>query len=95
MALVNQLRAQTGLPIVVTGDFNDKAKAFTTMTQQAGLHAANQGPGGRMPRLMTLDWLFGSKAVDFSHYTHLVKGIHGRITDHSVLVSDVHIAKGG
>jgi endonuclease/exonuclease/phosphatase family metal-dependent hydrolase len=91
--LINDLKAKTNLPIVVTGDFNDKQKAFDVMTKQAGLHAANQAPGGKAPRLMTLDWIFGSKQVDFSSYTRLAKGIVGRITDHGVLTTKVHIEK--
>jgi endonuclease/exonuclease/phosphatase family metal-dependent hydrolase len=91
--LINDLKAKTNLPVIVTGDFNDKQKAFDVMTKQAGLHAANQTPAGTAPKLMTLDWIFGSKQVDFSNYTRLAKGIVGRITDHGVLMSKVHIDK--
>lgn len=90
-ALVNRLKQQTGLPVVVTGDFNDKEKAFTTMTGQAGLHAANAGPGGRMPKRMSLDWIFGSQSVRFSGFTNVVKGVYHRITDHAMIMSRAHI----
>jgi endonuclease/exonuclease/phosphatase family metal-dependent hydrolase len=90
VALINELKQKTGLPVIVTGDMNDKAIAFTRMTKEAGLKAAN-APNGRMPKHMSLDWIFGSKSVDFSGFKRLAKGVVGRITDHGVLVSKVHI----
>jgi endonuclease/exonuclease/phosphatase family metal-dependent hydrolase len=90
IALVNELKAKTGLPVIVTGDQNDKEIAFRRMTGEAGMKAANS-PNGRMPKHMSLDWIFGSKAVDFSGFARLTKGIVGRITDHGVIVSKAHI----
>jgi endonuclease/exonuclease/phosphatase family metal-dependent hydrolase len=90
VALINELKQKTGLPVIVTGDLNDKEIAFKRMTQEAGLKAAN-APNGRMPKRMSLDWIFGSKGVDFSGFTRLTKGVIGRITDHGVLVSKVRI----
>lgn len=90
VALINELKRKTGLPVIVTGDMNDKEIAFKRMTQEADLKAAN-APNGRMPKHMSLDWIFGSKAVDFSGFKRLAKGVVGRITDHGVLVSKVHV----
>lgn len=89
IALLNDLK-KSGIPVIMTGDMNEKERAFTKMTRDAGMKAANS-PNGRMPKLMTLDWIFGSKSVDFSRFTRLTKGVVGRITDHGVLMSKVHI----
>ena len=43
IALVNQLKASNGLPIVWTGDMNSKKQVFCRVTKQAGMVSASGG----------------------------------------------------
>ena len=65
IALVNQLRASNGLPIVWTGDMNAKKQVFCRVTQQAGMVSASGGYRSattcQPPSGMVVDWIFGSQ----------------------------------
>ncbi len=89
--LVSRLQRETGLPVVVTGDMNEKDVYFRDMTQQAGMHAANQGPGGKAPRQMGIDWIFGSAAVKFSRFLRERGPLGKKVSDHAMLVTEVSI----
>ena len=91
IALVNQLKASNGLPIVWTGDFNARGQAFCRVTKQAAMVSASGGyrspttcqpPGG-----MVVDWIFGSQ-VQFSNYVQDRSRKVARTTDHHMLVAD-------
>ena len=65
IALVNQLKASNGLPIVWTGDMNAKKQVFCRVTKQAGMVSASGGlpqrPHLQPPPGMVVDWIFGSQ----------------------------------
>ena len=79
-----------GQPVFLTGDFNERQRAFCEITGKLGLVAPRGGshsagscypPSGKL----RVDWIYGSKDVTFSRYredrTPLVK----LMTDHAVL----------
>jgi alpha-tubulin suppressor-like RCC1 family protein/endonuclease/exonuclease/phosphatase family metal-dependent hydrolase len=79
-----------GQPVFLTGDFNERQRAFCEITGKLGLVAPRGGshsggtcypPSGKV----RVDWIYGSKDVSFSRYredrTPLVK----LMTDHAVL----------
>jgi endonuclease/exonuclease/phosphatase family metal-dependent hydrolase len=92
IALVNQLKASNGLPIVWTGDFNAKKQVFCRVTQQAGMISASGGSRTattcQPPPGMVVDWIFGSK-VAFSNYQQDRSAKVVRTTDHHMLLADV------
>src|SRR3954453_16649412 len=87
--LVRRLQA-TGVPVVFTGDFNERGEAFCRMTA-AGLHAANGGSrsNGRCypPRASGIDWIFGSSQVQFSDYLRQRNSLVRRATDHPIVLA--------
>jgi hypothetical protein len=94
IGLVNRLRAETGLPVVVTGDMNERAAYFCPMTTQTDLAAANGGSTGSAcvpPPAMQVDWIFGSPEIVFSGYAADRAAPVPRITDHAVVQAEGYL----
>jgi exonuclease III len=89
--LVNRLRKETGLPVFVTGDMNEREEYYDTLTRQTEMVAANSGPRGQRPKQMGIDWIFGSPDVHFSNYTRDRSALVKRTTDHPMIVSKARI----
>lgn len=92
IGMVNRLKAESGLPVVVTGDMNERDKYFCRMTGGAPMIAANGGSydasGCHPPRNMAVDWMFGSSEFFFLSYVADRSPLVRRTTDHPVVVSD-------
>jgi hypothetical protein len=92
--LARQLH-KTGLPVFLTGDMNEREKAFCPLTGKAPLHAARGGShrDGRChadnPRYV--DWIFGSRQVGFTGYVEDRGGLDRRTSDHPVVVGTAHL----
>ena len=80
----------------LVGDFNERQRAFCEVTGQldfvaprGGSHAGGtcKPPSG----MVRIDWIFGSKNVDYSGYTEDVSPLVKLITDHSVLRTNVSV----
>lgn len=94
IGLVRELRA-TGVPVVLMGDFNERDKAFCTVTQQGQMNAANGGSAGppcRTPPNMGIDWIFGTQDIGFADYVRLSQGVIGRVSDHPMIISRATLA---
>jgi hypothetical protein len=92
--LANQLITQTGLPVFVTGDMNERAAYFCRFTSQAPMVAARGGSnnGRCLPgRPRAVDWIFGSQGVDFLDYREDRSPLVDITTDHPVIVARVRI----
>ncbi|GAB4011599.1 cutinase family protein [Nocardioides ultimimeridianus] len=78
--------AKDKLPIVLTGDFNQKAWVYCQITGRTALRAASGGSNNgtcRPPARMRVDWLFGSGG-SWSAY-HLSDGTEvNRTSDHAI-----------
>lgn len=86
--VVKQL-AGDGLPVLVTGDLNEHAKAFRRIACPTDLNAAvggeTQGSTCRLPKAMRVDWIFGRGSFD---NTEVNQGAQvRRTTDHAVVSS--------
>ncbi len=93
--LVNTLINRTGLPVLVTGDMNEKAAYFCRFTAGAPMVAARGGSNvGRClagkPR--AIDWIFGSQGVQFLGYVEDRSPLVDRTTDHPVVSARVRVA---
>jgi hypothetical protein len=92
--LVNELR-QSGLPVFITGDMNERDYYFCRMTGEAPMKAARGGTNlngvcdAQNPP--SVSWIFGSKQLAFSGYVEDKSEFVQKITDHRVLFSDVSI----
>ena len=84
----------TGLPVFLTGDMNERAPYFCRLTASAPMVAARGGShtgaclAGR-PR--AVDWIFGSQGVDFTSYDEDRSHLVDVTTDHPVVTAGVHL----
>lgn len=95
LPVLAQLRKESGLPVFLVGDFNEKASLFCKVTSRTDLRAANGGssggscspPGGRL----RVDWIFGSPDATMTGYRDEQGADIRRITDHALLWTDVTV----
>jgi hypothetical protein len=85
VALVNRLRSH-GTPVVVTGDFNDRAAFFCPISRGTGVASADGShlTNGRcrLPRETGVDWIVGTRKVDFDRFHRVRTGLVRRTSDH-------------
>lgn len=92
--LVRRLQAQTDHPVVLMGDFNERAEAFCAVTARAPLQASNGGSTGggcRPPGDMGIDWIFGTLDLEFTNHVRTRAGLVARASDHPIVVADAVI----
>ena len=91
--LVNRLHRSTGLPVIVTGDMNERDEYFCKMTGQAPMVAANGGSNVDgvcvAPRPSVIDWIFATRGVTFSDYVRDVSPLVRRASDHPMFAATV------
>lgn len=95
---IDRLKQVTGKgdPVFLIGDFNERQRAFCEVTGELDFVAPRGGShtnGNCQPPtgLVRIDWIFGSKNVDYSGYTEDVSPLVKLITDHSVLRTQVSV----
>lgn len=88
IAKINELAESTGLPIVLTGDFNEKERAFCAFTGSTPLESAVGGSNDgacRLPANAKIDWIFASPEIVRHSYDVSRAAPVPAITDHSVM----------
>ncbi len=80
-AFIKELEA-TGVPVIVAGDFNDDKEATSAMTQ-GGLTTVADPTGNAR----NIDWMFGSKGVQFGTTTKDNAPKQDKISDHPIVVT--------
>ncbi len=89
--LAHRLKAATGDPVLLMGDFNERAEAFCRVTGAGRLRASAGGSVGgpcRPPADLGIDWIFGTLDVSFENHTRTRGGLISRATDHPVVITD-------
>jgi endonuclease/exonuclease/phosphatase family metal-dependent hydrolase len=92
IAHLTQLHQQDGVPVVVTGDFNERAEIFCRFTAGGVFSAAaggSTGVGCAPPSSMQVDWIFGSSGVSFADYA---VSDTGRASDHAMVHATATLA---
>jgi hypothetical protein len=95
--LFNQLRADTGLPVVSTGDFNEREVVMCRFATGAAMHSADGGyadaAGCHPPAQMRwVDWIFGTDDITFSNYLGDRSAYVSRTSDHPLVRADALIS---
>lgn len=84
VSILDGLR-QSGLPVLVTGDMNDRELFYCNVVPQAGLSASNGGSYASgcspPPQPISVDWVVGS-GVTWSEYWRDTTSVTARISDH-------------
>ncbi len=85
IAHLTALHEEDGVPVIVTGDFNERDEIFCRFTAGGVFSAAAGGSnsgGCAPPPSMQVDWIFGSSDVAFDSY-----GVTdtGRASDHAMV----------
>lgn len=95
IALVNRLRAESGLPVYVTGDMNERDVYFCRVTSGTDMVAANGGSnanGACAPARPTyIDWIFGSPETTFSGFVANRGPRIRKSTDHPMIVAQAEL----
>ncbi|HET7386502.1 MAG TPA: endonuclease/exonuclease/phosphatase family protein [Nocardioidaceae bacterium] len=93
-ALARQLQP-TGIPVFLTGDYNERAEAFCPITGTAPMIAARGGTNvdGVCDPMHPwyVDWVFGSRGVGFTDYAEIRGRLDRRTSDHPMIVATAHI----
>ncbi|MGH3345497.1 MAG: cutinase family protein, partial [Nocardioides sp.] len=85
-----------GNPVFLVGDFNERHRAFCEVTGKLRLVAPRGGshrggdcnpPAGRL----RVDWIFGSRSVEYSRYREDRSALVSLMTDHAVLRTRVRV----
>jgi endonuclease/exonuclease/phosphatase family metal-dependent hydrolase len=86
------LRA-TGRPVLFTGDFNDRQKAFCPLTQNKLTISPNSIPAMACayPRQTSIDWIFAAGQVRFSNFLRDTYTQTARISDHPIVQARAHL----
>ncbi|MBL0748564.1 endonuclease/exonuclease/phosphatase family protein [Nocardioides baculatus] len=85
IAHLTALHEADGTPVIVTGDFNERAEIFCRFTAGGVFSAAaggSTGGGCAPPSSMQVDWIFGSTGVAFDGYA---VSDTGRASDHAMV----------
>ena len=96
--LANRLKSATGDPVILMGDFNERAEAFCRVTGGGKLSASAGGSVGgpcRPPRDLGIDWIFGTRDLSFESHVRTRGGLISRATDHPVVVADAVVTPAG
>jgi hypothetical protein len=79
--------------VFLTGDFNDREKAFCPMTAEKLTISPNSVP--RMtcvyPRQSSIDWIFAAGQTRFSFYERNAYAQRANISDHPVVRARAHL----
>ena len=93
IALVRRLSAG-GSPVVMTGDLNDRRGAFCRLNAAGGLRSSNGGTGTpcRPAPQAGIDWILGSRSIQFSDHTRDRGALVRATTDHPVVLARARVA---
>ncbi len=95
VGVVNQLRA-TGLPVLVTGDMNDRELFYCNVMPQTGMTAPHGGSYASgcqpPPQPIPVDWVVGGGPISWSSYWRDTTAVSRRISDHMFISATAQIS---
>ncbi|RNL61270.1 hypothetical protein EFK50_18070 [Nocardioides marmoriginsengisoli] len=93
-AKVVELR-KTGRAVFLTGDLNDRTKAFCPLTEGKLMISANSVPSMACapPKTLWIDWVFAAGPARFTSYVKDMKPKNARISDHPIILTKAYLAE--
>ncbi len=88
IGLINSLKANTGYPVIMTGDFNDRERFMCRVAPDAGMHSSDGAYYDgtcHLPRPMWVDWVVGSSQVNFSGHVGDRSAFIRKQSDHPMI----------
>jgi endonuclease/exonuclease/phosphatase family metal-dependent hydrolase len=88
--LLRQITAREQIPVMLTGDLNDRHDVFCRLTRDAAMTSAAGGTntgGCRPPAGAGIDWIFGNHGVQFRDQTVVKGSLVRRTSDHPFVVT--------
>jgi endonuclease/exonuclease/phosphatase family metal-dependent hydrolase len=84
---------KSGRPVLFTGDFNDRQKAFCPLTANKLTISPNSIPAVSCayPAQTSIDWIFAAGQVRFSSYGRDTYPQTARISDHPIVQGRAHL----
>jgi endonuclease/exonuclease/phosphatase family metal-dependent hydrolase len=97
VALMTRLRHGRA-PVVLTGDMNDTHEYFCAMTTVPGIVSASGGHPARdgrcrVPAISRIDWIFGTRDLQFDGYRREFGPLVRRATDHALVSAVAHLER--
>jgi endonuclease/exonuclease/phosphatase family metal-dependent hydrolase len=93
--LANTLRSQTGLPVIFTGDFNERESYFCRLVGGTELESSFGGTvvGGSCspPPDSRIDWIFATPELSWLSSVRERSGTISRITDHPIVLAEARL----
>ncbi|HEY9723662.1 MAG TPA: endonuclease/exonuclease/phosphatase family protein [Oscillatoriaceae cyanobacterium] len=89
-SVMNQLKA-SGLPVIFTGDFNDKQGMENLDHAGTNMHSSSALSNGKLRKGQGIDWILGSSGVQFSNYVKDRGAFVKKTTDHPVVSATVTV----
>ena len=91
-AKIVELR-QTGRPVFLTGDFNDRQEAFCPLTANKLSISPNSVPNYACayPRQSSIDWIFAAGQTRFSYFVRDTSTQSSNISDHPFVFTRAHL----
>jgi len=85
-----------GIPVLMTGDMNERERYFCVYTSSGEMHAAAGGSRGGSCQpppasLARIDWIFGSNDVEFGEYKLLRTALVQHASDHPLVVAEASL----
>ena len=89
--LANKLYNETGLPVIFTGDMNERAEYYCPVAAATALEASNGGSGDggscQPPAPTLIDWVFGTPEIQWLSSVADRGELVRRTTDHPMIVA--------
>lgn len=95
MSRITKMR-NNGATVLFTGDMNAKAEFFCHATRTRVLHSASGGSVGRpcrTPRANGIDWIMGTRDIDFSRWVSDKSTRSAGVSDHPIVVARARVTR--
>ncbi|MFZ2503031.1 MAG: endonuclease/exonuclease/phosphatase family protein, partial [Nocardioides sp.] len=97
IGLINRLQEESGLPVFITGDMNERESYFCRVTASTGIASASGGGTGSPclapPGPVPVDWILATTDVEITAFHDVRTGIITRTSDHPLLVATALLAQ--